>query len=308
MSSSGFNADVTLGPALIGTTVASCLFGCSVVQTYGYYRRFPLDTLILKLLALHALSFYILTFPRLLTLAHLICIVYWTWTMTVSSFGHPNEITIFATPRTVNLIITPFICYLVQLFFAYRLFKFSGSWLLAAVCIILGGISFVGTLIDAARALNRKSMHGNMNAQYWLTVLSLVSGAVCDLIITAGLVFYLRKRRAVIKVSRTIDLIDKLTIWSIETGLVTSINAVFVTIFFSIQRTTFIWIGLYMVLGDVYTNVFLAALNSRTPHVQHHFDPEPMLTTMVLQAAISNTSASDRNVSHQVLWVVRPLR
>ncbi|KAL4072334.1 hypothetical protein J3A83DRAFT_3020002 [Scleroderma citrinum] len=253
MSSSGFNADVTLGPALIGTTVASCLFGCSVVQTYGYYRRFPLDTLILKLLV--------------------------------------------ALVITVNLIITPFICYLVQLFFAYRLFKFSGSWLLAAVCIILGGISFVGTLIDAARALNRKSMHGNMNAQYWLTVLSLVSGAVCDLIITAGLVFYLRKRRAVIKVSRTIDLIDKLTIWSIETGLVTSINAVFVTIFFSIQRTTFIWIGLYMVLGDVYTNVFLAALNSRTPHVQHHFDPEPMLTTMVLQAAISNTSASDRNLA-----------
>lgn len=89
-----------------------------------------------------------------------------------------------------------------QLFFAFRLFKFSGSWLLAIICVILGGTSFVGTLVDAARALNRGSMGGNMNAQYWLTVLSLVSGAMCDLIITAGLVFYLRKSRAVIKVSR----------------------------------------------------------------------------------------------------------
>lgn len=89
-----------------------------------------------------------------------------------------------------------------QLFFVFRLFKFSGSWLLVIICVILGGTSFVGTLVDAARALNRGSMKGNMNAQYWLTVLSLVSGAMCDLIITAGLVFYLRKTRAAIKVSR----------------------------------------------------------------------------------------------------------
>ncbi|KIM57687.1 hypothetical protein SCLCIDRAFT_1121883 [Scleroderma citrinum Foug A] len=207
-----FNATVTLGPALIGTTVASFLFGCSVIQTYGYYKRFPSDFPILKSLV---------AVVMLLTFAHLVCIVYWTWTMTVSSYGHPNEITIFTTSRSVNVIITPFICYFVQLFFAFRLFKFSGSWLLAIICVILGGTSFVGTLVDAARALNRGSMGGNMNAQYWLTVLSLVSGAMCDLIITAGLVFYLRKSRAVIKVSRTIDMIDKLTLWSIETGLIT---------------------------------------------------------------------------------------
>lgn len=43
-----FNAEVTLGPALVGTTAASCLFGCSVIQTYGYYKRFPSDFPILK--------------------------------------------------------------------------------------------------------------------------------------------------------------------------------------------------------------------------------------------------------------------
>lgn len=233
----------------------------------------------------------------LLTFAHLVCIVYWTWTMTVSSYGHPNEITIFTTSRSVNVIITPFICYFVQLFFAFRLFKFSGSWLLAIICVILGGTSFVGTLVDAARALNRGSMGGNMNAQYWLTVLSLVSGAMCDLIITAGLVFYLRKSRAVIKVSRTIDMIDKLTLWSIETGLITSINAILVTIFFSVQRTTFIWIALYMVLADVYTNVFLAALNSRAPlvHDSYVVNSEPVLTTMVLRAAMPNTCSSSHD-------------
>ncbi|KAI6026038.1 hypothetical protein EDC04DRAFT_227592 [Pisolithus marmoratus] len=250
MSSGGFNAELTLGPALVGTTLASCLFGCSIVQTYGYYRRFPSDPMILRTLVAAVM---------LLTLAHIVCVVYWTWTMTVTAFGKPDEVTIFTPSRGANLVITPFICYLVQLFFAFRLFKFSGSWLLATICFILGGTSFVGTLVDAARALNRQSMGGNMNAQYWLTILTLVSGATCDLIITAGLVFHLRKQRTLTKISRTIDLLDKLTIWSIETGLVTSINAILVTVFFSVQRTTFIWSALYIILADVYTNTFLAA-------------------------------------------------
>ena len=47
-NTSGVNAEVTLGPALLGTTVASCLFGCSLIQTYGYYKRFPSDFPILK--------------------------------------------------------------------------------------------------------------------------------------------------------------------------------------------------------------------------------------------------------------------
>ncbi|KAG6329950.1 hypothetical protein ID866_9140 [Astraeus odoratus] len=122
--------------------------------------------------------------------------------MIVSSFGHPDQITIFSTSRDVNLIISPFICYLVQIFFAVRLFRFSRSWLLAIICCVLGGVSFVGTLVDASQALNRQNMSGNMNAQYWLTILSLVSGAVCDVIITGSLVFYLRKQRAMVKISR----------------------------------------------------------------------------------------------------------
>ncbi|KAI6002159.1 hypothetical protein EDD15DRAFT_2229742 [Pisolithus albus] len=133
-------------------------------------------------------------------------------------------------------------------------------------------------------------MGGNMNAQYWLTILTLVSGATCDLIITAGLVFHLRKQRALTKMPRTISLLDNLTIWSIETGLVTSINAVLVTVFFSVQRTTFIWSALYIVLADVYTNTFLAALNSRPSHVEHHITQGPIFSTFVAQAVMPSVS------------------
>ncbi|KAI6017122.1 hypothetical protein EDC04DRAFT_2576860 [Pisolithus marmoratus] len=194
--SSGFNAELTLGPALVGVALASGLFGCSIVQTYGYYRRFPLDPMVLKALV------SVRCYTMLLTFAHIVCVVYWTWIMTVTSFGKPDEITISTSSRSANLVITPFICYLVQRFFAFRLFRFSGSWLLAGICSVLGGISFVGALVDAARVINWQSLGTNMDALYWLTTLTLVSGATCDLIITAGLTFHLRKQRALTKISR----------------------------------------------------------------------------------------------------------
>lgn len=272
-NTSGVNAEVTLGPALLGTTVASCLFGCSLIQTYGYYKRFPSDFPILKSLVSddQSVLFIVNELYRLQRSCETLdvpwfrcslCLGYWLLHIWFALFtGHgpwsslPLKIPMGSqfSPLPGLWISSSLLSYATwyryailrlsvdfgkrpcphQLFFAFRLFKFSRSWLLAIICATLGGISFGGTLADAARALNRGSMKGNMNAQYWLTVLSLVSGAMCDLIITAGLVFYLRKRRAAIKISRyakiclniaditvrvlhrTIDLLDKLTLWSI---------------------------------------------------------------------------------------------
>lgn len=67
----------------------------------------------------------------------------------------------------------------------YRLLS-RARRLLAVICFVLGGISFVATLVDAERVLNRQSMRGGMDAQYWRSILTQVSGAACDLIIKNG--------------------------------------------------------------------------------------------------------------------------
>ncbi|KAI5981893.1 hypothetical protein F5J12DRAFT_951089 [Pisolithus orientalis] len=123
MSSSSFNAELTLGPALVGTTLASCLFGCSVIQTFGYYRRFPSDSTIIKTLVGTIM---------LLTLAHIVCVIYWTWIVTVTAFGKPNEVTIFTPSRGANLVITPFICYLVQFSLQRTTFIWSALYIVLA--------------------------------------------------------------------------------------------------------------------------------------------------------------------------------
>lgn len=52
--------------------------------------------------------------PRALTFAHIICIMYWTWTLTVSGCENSDGVTIFSNSRDANLILTPLISTLVQ--------------------------------------------------------------------------------------------------------------------------------------------------------------------------------------------------
>ncbi|OAX32848.1 hypothetical protein K503DRAFT_860113, partial [Rhizopogon vinicolor AM-OR11-026] len=233
--------------------IASCLFGCSMLQTYTYYKRFQSDRRIFQLLSK-------LTF-KMLTLAHIICIMYWTWTLTISGFNNPGSITIFSDPRDANLILTPLISTFVQIFFIYRLFILSGSKIIAAFCIILSILNLVGTLVNAVKAIDYTAQ--SEDTQNWLTILTLVAAAACDLAITIGLVYFLQRERRRTKVNQTQNIVDRLTLWAIETGLATSMSAVLVTAFFCAMRNTFLWTAFYEVLADVYANSLLAALNSR---------------------------------------------
>ncbi|KAF8839771.1 hypothetical protein BDN67DRAFT_729007 [Paxillus ammoniavirescens] len=251
MTDPDFNAGLTIGPALVGAMTTSFLFGCAILQTYGYYRHFPSDPKVLKGLVAALI---------LLTFGHIVCIMTWLWSLIVSSFGEPNEITIFSRPRTASVVLTPFIAILSQSFFVFRLFRLSHSYSLLLLCAFLSVLNIVGTLINAAKTLDHSLMFGGSSDEpSWLTVLTVACGGACDLIITTGLVYNLRVQQSTSKLAQTANLFDKLTLWTIETGLVTSIATLLVIIFYCLMRNTFTWIGAFTVLADIYANTLLAA-------------------------------------------------
>lgn len=53
-------------------------------------------------------------------------------------------------------------------------------------------------------------------------------------------------------------MIDRLVLWTIETGLITSLVAVLVISFFLAMKETYIWVGLYTILASVNGNSLLA--------------------------------------------------
>jgi len=81
------------------------------------------------------------------------------------------------------------------------------------------------------------------------------------MIIACALCYYLLKSRT--GFARTDNLIATLIVYSLTTGLITSILAFICVVTFAIMPTNYIWLAFFWILGKCYVNSLLAALNSR---------------------------------------------
>ncbi|KAF5348095.1 hypothetical protein D9757_013743 [Collybiopsis confluens] len=61
----------------------------------------------------------------------------------------------------------------------------------------------------------------------------------------------------------TIAVVDKLILWAIETGVVTSLVGIALLICFLASRSTYVWVALTMILPKIFSNAMLANMNSR---------------------------------------------
>ncbi|KIK65634.1 hypothetical protein GYMLUDRAFT_39128 [Collybiopsis luxurians FD-317 M1] len=88
-----------------------------------------------------------------------------------------------------------------------------------------------------------------------------VLGAVSDVAIAAGLFYFLHRSRTGFKKSDT--MISKLIMFSVSTGLLTSVCAVASLLSILIWGRTLIYVAFYFSLGRLYSNSLLATLNAR---------------------------------------------
>ncbi|KAF9465545.1 hypothetical protein BDZ94DRAFT_1253378 [Collybia nuda] len=84
---------------------------------------------------------------------------------------------------------------------------------------------------------------------------------VSDMLIMFSLYYYFKKSE--VWLERRSKIIDKLILWTIETGLLTSLVALAQMICFLTMKSNLIYVSLYMVLPKLYSNCLMAMLNGR---------------------------------------------
>ncbi|KAH7909906.1 hypothetical protein BJ138DRAFT_1154179 [Hygrophoropsis aurantiaca] len=248
------NVSVLIGPIELGATVAAFLFGCSVVQGYVYYSTFINDSWVFKALVALVL---------LLETAQVMSAVSCMWSLTVASYGNPLALAVF--PPGADLVIL-FSCLggaVVHTFFIYRLTMLSKSRVLPVLCAIFAIITHVCGLIVTGNAFRMTNLVDYESTQFRLITMALVGEAVCDMAITMGLLYHLSGYRRKSGFVRTVRRIDRLILWTLETGLITGLTSILVIVFFLTMRQTFIWTGIYAYFSCIYTNSLLASLNNR---------------------------------------------
>ncbi|KDR74778.1 hypothetical protein GALMADRAFT_280164 [Galerina marginata CBS 339.88] len=254
LATTQFDVHGTLGALLVGLLISCCLFGIVSVQAYMYYTQFPNDRTPLKIMVM-AVWFC--------ELVHCICICQSFYFFTVSRYGNPEALSKLPMTFDVAILLSAIIATIVQFFFIQRVRDLSGKPYIPMLCWTASSIRFVLTIVGASNAFKMITLSQYEAEWDWLYITVLVVDALVDLTIAMSLTYYLKKQRVNAQKS-TSYLIDRLTGWTIQTGLVTSLAAMCIPICYLAMRTNFIWLAIFLIWARVLSNSLLASLNGRT--------------------------------------------
>ncbi|KAF8139284.1 hypothetical protein K438DRAFT_715635 [Mycena galopus ATCC 62051] len=254
MSVAAFDVDNTLGALLVGTLVSYALFGVATTQAYVYYGRFPDDSAKMKALV---------GFVWCAEFAHAICIATSIYEMVITNYGHPNLMTRLPNSLVTSTLIGSCVAYVIQTFFAYRIYALSKSLWIPCICWTLSLFRVVSPNVVMFAYGIHQTIPVFLTQWGWLFDAVWAISALNDMLIAGTLVFMLYRRRSE-GLTHTVAVVDKMIKWTIETGVVTSIASIAMIGVFLSMRLNFVWMAIFVVIPRLFSNSFFASLNSRT--------------------------------------------
>ncbi|KAF7293998.1 hypothetical protein MKEN_01445900 [Mycena kentingensis (nom. inval.)] len=247
------------GALEIGVLTSCVLLGITITQTYVYWSRFKDDSVYLKALVSAA---------WLSDLAHGVCIAVNLYGETITDAPLEARLVSISPSLSASVLFSSLAILLTQGFFAYRIYTFSKRMrtLILSTLMLLIGACF-STLFAVLVATVVAPTYAEFIPRFgWLAMAFWICSTVTDVVIAVMLVFLLhrtRSRARGVMMKRSLAITDKLILWSIESGVVTSMFSVVTLISFITMKRTFIWLALIMNKTKVFTNSLLASLNSR---------------------------------------------
>ncbi|KAF7291373.1 hypothetical protein MIND_01281800 [Mycena indigotica] len=246
----GVESPLILGVLEIGVFVSVFLFGIVALQGYIYWRSAAEDRLWLRIFVGTLL---------ILELAHTISACHAVYFFTILEAGVPE---LERVANSYSLAVTPVfetaITAMVQGFFTYRIYLLSGRKLIPGICASLGLARLVGGLAMAVEGVNDVPLQPNgfhyQNTYGWVITTALDIGVVLDVLITLSLCFYMRKLYDPYNLPGGEVLLDRMILWTIETGLITSLTSVTVVIAFTTMKYNYVWLALYTLLAKCNLN------------------------------------------------------
>ncbi|KAE9408675.1 hypothetical protein BT96DRAFT_932456 [Gymnopus androsaceus JB14] len=229
-SAPSFDSAQLLGAIELGAFASVLLYGVLMMQGHFYLTHCRSDSRILVLFV---------CFVLVLETAHTATIIHIVWSATVT-----GTILQLSNPAVITIS--------VQAYYFHRIRQLSGKiwislvgWGVTIVC--FGAGIFLCYKSFTIGAFAWQSTWG------WLIKASFASIASIDIFITGLLVFYLKRVSTPLNeapvMESSVELINRLIIWTVETGMLTSITSIVVLISFQMMNLNYVWFGLFFSLG-----------------------------------------------------------
>ncbi|KAF9539779.1 hypothetical protein CPC08DRAFT_676587, partial [Agrocybe pediades] len=249
------NPNATVGPLLISLFVSTFLFGVSSVQGYLYQANFGKDRLSLKIMVLVVWT---------CELAHCVCIIDSFYRIGVLHWGDPSALEKLPHSFLASIALSGVIGTITQVFFAERLRVISGKLHIPVLCWTLSITRASLVLATVIKAWTMASLIHFDQRWKWLWVLTLSLGTATDFLLAVLLCIYLKvAQRFTGGHTSTSVAVNKISLWTMQTGLLTSLTGLAILISFLTIPNNFTWLGIYSFLVRIFSNSLFASLNGR---------------------------------------------
>jgi len=246
--------DLTLGASLIGVGVSTFLFGLTTGQVYAYANGSFKDGIYMKLFVLVI---------WMAELGETVFIWVYLYQAVITNYGKPE--TIDSLPWSLGglLAFSAFIECSIQAFYAYRIRVLSDRLWVAVIVWIASAIRFGAITGEAILAIRTQFISVFLKKYKWFFIFSLSEGVALDIVNTASLCFYLIPRKP--PFANTRKVVNKIILWSIETGILTCICAIGMVVLSVVKpsKLTGIWFLLVFVYPKLFSLSLMVSLNAR---------------------------------------------
>ncbi|KAF9232526.1 hypothetical protein BU15DRAFT_81152 [Melanogaster broomeanus] len=247
-----FNPNTSIGATQIGSTVMTFLLGIVTHQAVHCMYYYPRDPLWLKSLV---------CLVWLVAASQTISVAAAMYFLTVTHFGDfsPEDMNQIPTGFVWTIVLSGVMTSLVQTmlsapspsqgYYAHRIRLLSKRLYIPVFCWSMSTLRFAGSVYITAGALRAQNSSEFLRDSDWLLASILIGGACLDIIIAASMCYYL-KREKVFALTRMAKTLDKLMVYSIETGLLTGITGVTIYICYRFIRSAYSFFAVFMSFSE----------------------------------------------------------
>ncbi|KAI0363878.1 hypothetical protein BV20DRAFT_1057666 [Pilatotrama ljubarskyi] len=244
--------DNTVGAILIGTFVSLILYGLVIHQAYRYFRMYQNDIALIKTFVITML---------VVETVHIVFCMHMIYYYLVTNYFNPPALQNGVWSMDAQPVLSSIGIFVSQSFFAYRVYMISPKYRILVAVSVLCTLLAIGFTSAATYESVKHVSYAGFQAYTWLDSAAFAASVGSDILTTSVLIFTLKRSRTGIK--RTDHIVDRLILYTVNTGLLTSICNILALVLGFAQPTNMIYIGVAIISTKVYANSLLAVLNTR---------------------------------------------
>ncbi|KZT04339.1 uncharacterized protein LAESUDRAFT_728165 [Laetiporus sulphureus 93-53] len=244
----------TMGATFVGLLLGAVFHGITTLQSIFYYTTYPNDKIVLKLLV--ALLW-------LLDSLSLAMIAYGLYKYLITDFLDPLALMYMDWGLATEPIVSGIIAFIVHEFLIYRIWMLNRRLViyvvfLAVFSLLPLALAFVASLKSV---IGGERLWTSITGLRWVATTADTTTAALDLIIACTICWQLYKSRT--GFIQTDKIIQRLTVYTINTGLLPTIVSIGGLIAYLVAPDTLAFEVFNIIVSKAYTNTLLATLNSR---------------------------------------------